>query len=351
MIPLKKNIILIVTIFLLLSLNFSNADTQPNSFKKANPNYQLKFPRDHGEHKNFKLEWWYLTANLTSETFGDLGIQWTLFKNELRPDKKEKSWKLDAFWMAHSAITTKNNHYFEERFARMGVGTAGVSLSPFKAWIDNWSLKGKNNTLETLTLISSGENFSYHLELQTQKRPILQGNNGFSLKSESGNSSHYYSQPFYQVTGWIEIEGQKERVKGFGWLDREWSSDLLGKNQLGWDWFSIHLKNGDKIMLYQVRSKNESHFISGSWINKFGVIKELSSEIVKIKFREIKKIQGIKIPVSWQIFFPEKSFNFTITPINENSFMETIVPYWEGPVKVQGSFEGFGYLEMTGYSK
>ncbi len=29
--------------------------------------------------------------------------------------------------------------------------------------------------------------------------------------------------------------------------------------------------------------------------------------------------------------------------------MDTLVPYWEGPVTVTGSHEGTGYLEMTGY--
>jgi predicted secreted hydrolase len=29
--------------------------------------------------------------------------------------------------------------------------------------------------------------------------------------------------------------------------------------------------------------------------------------------------------------------------------MATSVPYWEGPVFIEGSHQGRGYLEMTGY--
>jgi predicted secreted hydrolase len=29
--------------------------------------------------------------------------------------------------------------------------------------------------------------------------------------------------------------------------------------------------------------------------------------------------------------------------------MSTTIPYWEGPVSVNGSQPGRGYLEMTGY--
>jgi predicted secreted hydrolase len=29
--------------------------------------------------------------------------------------------------------------------------------------------------------------------------------------------------------------------------------------------------------------------------------------------------------------------------------MGTSFPYWEGPVRINGSHSGMGYLEMTGY--
>nr|NIL95712.1 iron ABC transporter permease [Planctomycetales bacterium]NIP68225.1 iron ABC transporter permease [Planctomycetales bacterium] len=38
-----------------------------------------------------------------------------------------------------------------------------------------------------------------------------------------------------------------------------------------------------------------------------------------------------------------------VTALNPNSWMATLIPYWEGPVKVSGSHNGRGYLEMTGY--
>ncbi len=344
------NLFLKIMIFILMAVNPMGAETQSTYFKRANSQYLLKFPEDHGAHKNFKLEWWYLTANLSSETFGELGIQWTLFKNEFSPHNKEKSWDINSFWMGHSALTTSKHHFFEERFARRGMGLAGVKLSPFKAWIDNWIFTG-DNKLTKLKINSTGERFAYSLELQTQKNLILQGENGFSVKSSEGNASHYYSQPFYTVTGWVEIDGIKEKVKGQGWLDREWSSDLLSKTQLGWDWFSIHLASGNKIMLFQIRGKDGNNFVSGSWINKNGDKEVLSAKKVMIKKLKSKSFAWGAIPSKWQIYIPERELKITITPLNPNSFMETLIPYWEGPVTLSGSEKGVGYLEMTGYKK
>ena len=131
-----------------------------NKFNVADPSYQITFPRDHGPHKNFRIEWWYFTANLKSQSIENLGVQWTLFKSNVTPINKKKTKSLNGFWMAHSAITTETFHYSEERFAREKGGQAGVTLDPFKAWIDNWSAKG-DNKLETIQLESSGVDFSY----------------------------------------------------------------------------------------------------------------------------------------------------------------------------------------------
>ena len=36
--------------------------------------------------------------------------------------------------------------------------------------------------------------------------------------------------------------------------------------------------------------------------------------------------------------------------VNPQAWMETSFAYWEGPVRIEGSHAGRGYLEMTGYA-
>ena len=40
------------------------AAAEEGDFRKAEPGYPYVFPRDHGSHPDFKLEWWYLTGHL-----------------------------------------------------------------------------------------------------------------------------------------------------------------------------------------------------------------------------------------------------------------------------------------------
>ena len=40
------------------------------------------------------------------------------------------------------------------------------------------------------------------------------------------------------------------------------------------------------------------------------------------------------------IEIPQESLRINVKPINPNSFMDTIVPYWEGPISFTGTIPG-----------
>ena len=180
--------------------------------------------------------------------------------------------------------------------------------------------------------------------------PGSQGDAGYSKKSETSAASHYYSQPFYNVEGWVTLNGERHVVEGVGWLDREWSSDLLDKSQLGWDWFSLHLNDGRKVMLFKVRHTSGNDFLSGSWIDQDGTKKPLNASDIELEETAYSTVKGRQIPTKWKISFPGRnSLTLNINALNTRSWMDTRFPYWEGPISVSGDLLGVGYLEMTGY--
>ena len=204
--------------------------------------------------------------------------------------------------------------------------------------------------MQTIQLESSGIDFSISLKFSTKNNPVLQGNNGFSKKSEQGAASHYYSQPFYTVTGWVNLDGERHKVEGVGWLDREWSSNLLNDNQTGWDWFSLHLENGQKVMLFKVRHNDGHDFISGLWIAQDGTKKQLDATEMQLEEIAYSTIKGRQVPTKWKIsFLGSNQMLINIEALNNASWMETSFPYWEGPISISGDLSGVGYLEMTGY--
>jgi len=47
--------------------------------------------------------------------------------------------------------------------------------------------------------VRSGAQFRYQLTLSADMPPVLEGDKGYSRKSEDGRASYYFSQPFYTV--------------------------------------------------------------------------------------------------------------------------------------------------------
>jgi len=46
---------------------------------------------------------------------------------------------------------------------------------------------------------------------------------------------------------------------------------------------------------------------------------------------------------------PARGLDVETTALNLQSWMPLSFPYWEGPIRFDGSHPGRGYLEMTGY--
>ena len=66
---------------------------------------------------------------------------------------------------------------------------------------------------------------------------------------------------------------------------------------------------------------------------------------------ETAPVAGRNIPVRWRVELPARDLDVEIEAINRQSWMPTLFSYWEGPVSVEGSHGGRGYLEMTGYGE
>jgi predicted secreted hydrolase len=332
---------------------FAGLGSDADGFAMPQRGAALSFPRDHGAHPAYRIEWWYLTANLEGDDGKSYGAQWTLFRSALAPEERP-GWESPQLWMGHAALTTAERHYAAERLARGGIGQAGVTLTPFAARIDDWAMASRAATgadeLSALDVSATGEDFFYHLALDSEGPLVLQGDKGYSVKSAQGQASYYYSQPFYRVSGTINVEGRAIKVKGQAWFDHEWSSQPLGSDQTGWDWFSFHFASGEKLMGFRLRDEGEG-FTSATWINADGTAEPQEPGALRVEPLDWAEVAGRRVPVRWRVSLPGEDLDVTTRALNDRSWMTTQVSYWEGPVAIEGSHPGRGYVEMTGYGE
>ncbi|WP_299804394.1 lipocalin-like domain-containing protein [uncultured Shewanella sp.] len=318
---------------------------------------RLTFPADHMAHDDFRQEWWYLTANLITETGEPLGLQWTQFRIALAPpsptqDKFTSDWQTEQLYMSHTAITSEQQHQAEEKWTRGNANFAGTKANPLVIQQDDWQWRSDSQQLFPATLSANTAEFSYQLQLDSKAPFQLQGDNGYSRKNATGTvASYYYSQPFIEVSGTIELNGKTIKVSGDAWLDREWSSQFLSKTQQGWDWFAFRLDDGSALMLFQLRdnSGKQQDFYSGRRMYPDGSGTQISSEQISMTATAWQQTPSGRYPVAWDISIPSQTIELSTQALNANASMPLSIPYWEGPVSISGSHSGLGYMELTGY--
>lgn len=320
---------------------FAGLGTDAQGFAVPEAGYAFTFPDDHGPHPDFRIEWWYVTANLRGDDGQDYGVQWTLFRNALAPHEAI-GWDSPQIWMGHAALTAVDGHFVAERFGRGGIGQAGADDQSLNAWIDDWNLSDTRMT-------ARGDDWSYDLRLTSEGPLVFHGDRGYSIKSEAGQASYYYSQPFFAVQGELSLPDRDVVVSGSAWLDREWSSQPLAADQEGWDWFSLSFDNGEKLMAFRLRGADRVGFTSGTWIVANGDTAAIGNGEILLEPLLLHKVVGKTLPVAWRVHLPERGLDVTVEALNADSWMSVAIPYWEGPVIVSGGQSGHGYLEMTGY--
>lgn len=335
------------------------------AYQLALPGRSLSFPKDHFSHPDFKTEWWYYTGHLETESGKSYGYQVTFFRFGLRDRQGEGKDSHPLFtdlYLAHFALSDiqQKKFFFSERANRGYDHKAGASIHRYLVWNEDWKVeeKGRGHLIEI-----RDRDTALRLHLTPLKPPVLHGDKGLSQKGGGkGRASYYYSFTRMKAQGELEIGGKKERVQGLSWMDHEFGSNQLGEDQVGWDWFSIQLDNKTEIMLYLMRRKDGSAdpYSSGTLVYEDGTTRHLALSDFRIEVLERWKSpkSGGDYPMGWKIFIPSEQIELEIAPFFPEQELDTRkstkVTYWEGAVRVGGSYrkksvQGVGYVEMTGY--
>jgi predicted secreted hydrolase len=336
----------------------------------------FRFPDDHGPHPEFRTEWWYFTGNVTATDGRELAFHLTFFRSALTDsasytagaaaDARERSaWRARHAYMAHFAVSDITDRRFEaaQRFGRGALDLAGATAQPFRVWIDDWQAAttraGYDVDIFPLRLQAAENDVAIDLTLEAGKLPVLQGDRGLSRKGpEEGNASYYYSLTRMPTHGTVRIGGHDYEVAGLSWLDREWSTSVLGPDLAGWDWMSLQLDDSTELMVYRLRRHDgtASPFSAATFVDASGTAWPLPAEaFVMTPLRTWRSsIDGTVYPVAWRVQVPSFDTDLEINAAFDAQELNLAVRYWEGAVRIRGasqgrSVTGRGFLEMTGW--
>ena len=338
--------------FMLSCLLSAMANATPQ-YAKVLRGLALQFPRDHGAHPDFRTEWWYVTGALDSPR-KDIGFQLTFFR--VRTGFAEALLSPIAasqILFAHAAVSLPGGKLLHaDRAARANLG-GGFSTTDCDVHIGAWQMR--RDASDVFTLKAQDAQFAFDFSLAPTQTKMLQGDAGFSQKgARAEQASYYVTWPQLQVDGSIVLDGKSQRAKGKAWFDHEWSSEVLGEADVGWDWLGINLNDGGALMAFRIRdAAGATVFAHATLRDATGRTQTWTGADVQFKaLRKWRSARGTEYPVETELRFGPHLIRTqpTIDDQELSTRRPAPVTYWEGLVQVEGTLIGRGYLELTGYA-
>ena len=326
---------------------------------------RLVFPRDHGAHPGARIEWWYATGWLQAPGEPMVGFQVTFFRSRTGvAGALPGRFAPRQLLFAHAAVTdlARRRHRHAERLARWSgdeaLPEAHARRADTQVGLGRWTLqRDPAGGAYTARLAAPEAGFALDLRLTPTQPLLLQGQAGHSRKGpQPQQASHYYSQPQLAVQAALTLDGRARTLPGRGWLDHEWSDELLAAGAVGWDWIGINLDDGSALTAFRLRRADDSVvWAGGSHRGPDGAVRSFApDEVGFVALREwTSPDTGARYPVQWRVRTPAGGFELAalLDAQELDSRASTGTVYWEGLAELRaagGGRVGLGYLEMTG---
>ncbi len=352
--------------------------TMSDGFALPQLGHVFTFPRDHGAHPEFRLEWWYLTGHLFADGGSRYGFQATFFR-QTAPDKSTQ------LHLAHMALLDVQTGRFlhQERLNRDGwdASASNVTLALRNG---PWSLRSAAregappraedrsaapaaDPMEPMTLLGGiRSEVSFALALTPTKPLVRFGVNGYSRKgAELSAASYYLTFPRLAIDGQLTLGAAAPiHVRGEAWMDHEISSSQLGRDQVGWDWVSIQFNDtpSRELMLYRMRLRDGTTDPASvlQWVSGEGqpTARPFSWEVLsEWKSATTGATYPARVRIATTDLATGAPVSFTLVPLaaeQELSGRLGGIAYWEGACRVfdaAGREVGSAYMELTGYAR
>ncbi len=308
----------------------------------------MTFPRDHGAHPEFRVEWWYIAGQLKTESGNERRLQITFFRNRdlFLNTAGFGRFRARQLLSCHIVIMDpkRGEVSYQEIVGQPSVKLKNCSLETTRVGFADWHLQLDGDTYEARVRTPGVE---VELRLVAADPPMLNGNNGYSEKANGAiDATYYYSRPQLAVKG--RFNG--EDAQGVGWLDHEWFNRYIESTSSGWEWVALNLADGSSLMAFQVCAKDGGLVGAGTLRAADGNVRNLAAD--DVSFEPLRTWHsprtGVDYPVATRLRAGDLILN--LEPLIENVEFDQRenwqVSYWEGPVKVLdgGAERGSGVL-------
>ena len=305
----------------------------------------LKLPADDAAHGS-AMEWWYYSGILDARGGERYAFHVAVFVANA----------LVKHTVMHAALTDLQSGKRYTRQSRTGGLPAGQSTTGFDFRQDGWQVAG-SGPLHQLRM--SFEDVSLSLELRDEAPVVAhrahESRTPGLLDFGASGISYYYSRPRMTASGELRLGQQKSAVQLGGpvWFDHQWGE--FDVTRLGWNWFALHLSDGSDVMVYELFDPDGRSVVTTGTLTQAGTSRPLAPGEVTLtpQRRWTSPKSQVGYAVEWKLELP--TGDLQVRPFFDDGEFDAGASsaniYWEGPVKVEGSLQGEGFMELSGYER
>ena len=308
----------------------------------------VRLPEDEAAH-DVPVEWWYFNGHLVDA--GD--VRYSFHYVAFHVGDAGSSffdWRL-----MHLTLATSS----EGVVAVGAMGSRGRGEQPdwgFATTIQDWAIQGADGRYSLK--VTKGD-YSFNLDLEETKVPVLHGGDGI-IQMGTGGESYYYSRTRLSARGTVTSGDASHEVTGEAWMDHQWGD--FGREPLKWDWFSIQLSDNTELMAYLFQDQETGEFThrAGTYVLADGSSQSLGQHDLEVTpLRSwTSPTTNVNYPMGWRLRIAPLELELELQETHRDSeyWIEgfTPAPYWEGAVTVSGMkggdpITGRGFVELVGY--
>ena len=311
-------------------------------------------PNDEFAH-DARLEWWYYSGHLDSESGREFGFHFVVFKalgGTGEPNLVAQLGLLDV----------ETGEHLELYRARAGFTGDVDEDGPMTVDIDDWTYTVFATAGSHRFNAANDTEAGLSLQLESTTPAMLHNKIGW-LPTETG-ATYYYSRPRQSAVGELTLGGETLKVTGTVWFDHQWGDFFVLGKPAGWQWFALHLDDGASLMITESRGiDGEVAETYGTYMSPSGEVRSLRQEAEGIRLASegewTSPVTGATYPSGWALEIDSLGLDLTIVPVVSDQEVTLGLPassaYWEGKASIGGSqngepVSGNAYVELSGYA-
>ena len=348
---MKLKINLMGLLFLLVSIGYTQ-DWKTYPYIPAGS--LVYFPADEGRHVGEPIEWWYTSGHISTAT-NNYSFMFTFFHY---PQDG-----FDGFRILNLTDEATGTFYQDVKplhYTTLSTTDLDVEADVFLAGTEYWRNKvdGSLNPIPfEYELFASSPSVTLDLELETTKRPLILGDDGY-LDQGSVNYTYYYSQTSNTVTGTLTLNGTTEAITGTAWIDRQYGdfNPLTGEK---YEWFSLQLSNGMDLNLWNIFTSGRlipdtpEYRILAAYVDETTQYTSSDFEIERLGFfctdDEVNCYSK-----KWRLTSDTNNLDLVITALHTTTEVQLPFRFFEGSLSISGtvngvSVTGVGFAELLHY--